>query len=127
MGEGKEGLKILVVAFLVLIACAGIYYAWLALQPAYLKQERTNYKSSYQYSEAKDTELLNFVTTYNNLETRKQEYIAENKSASLIDSIETQQEALSDQIHNDAELAPDQSKLPDSVKTFLSEHPKNGG
>ncbi len=99
----------------------------LVILPTFLTLERTAYKNSYQYSEAKQTELLNFVTEYNDLETKKQEYIVANTNQTydkIIDNIEVQQKVLADKIRNEAEKVPDQNELPKSVKQFLRDHPR---
>lgn len=112
-----------IAAFLIFGLIVALNYA--GLLPTFLKQERTAYKNSYQYTEAKETELLKLVTSYNDLETKKQEYIAANNSeyGRLIDGIEGQQKDLADRIRNEADLVPDQNELPKSVRQFLREHP----
>lgn len=126
MGETKEGLKIIAVVVLVLALGAVLYYFWLVAQPAYLNQENKNFKGSYQYSEARETELLNDISGYNGLETQKQKYIEANATthADVIESIETQQKALVNEIHDKADLIPDQTRLPQSVRDFMIEHPR---
>jgi Tfp pilus assembly protein PilO len=114
--------------FIIFFVGLALWYAYLSAQPTLLKQERQNYKSSYQYSEAKDTELINYVHDYNDLETQKQKLIAANKTenAKTIQSIAVEQAGIADQIYTDTDLVPDQSKLPDSVQKFLIAHPKGG-
>lgn len=129
MGIIKEGIKgyilLAIAVFLIFGLIVALHYAGLLVLPTFLKQERTAYKNSYQYTEAKETELLKLVTSYNDLETKKQEYIAANNSeyGRLIDGIEGQQKDLADRIRNEADLVPDQSELPKSVRQFLREHP----
>jgi uncharacterized protein HemX len=105
----------------------GLSYVYLHAQPALLKQERENYKASYQYSESKDTELIKFVSSYNQLETQKQGLVDANETANAkrIDDIEIEQQGIANQIYQDVELVPDKSRLPDSVKQFLRDHPED--
>lgn len=112
--------------FLLILALSYVYLH--SAQPTFLKEERQNYKGSYQYSESKDTELINYVASYNDWEVQKQKLITENATADtkIVISIETTQAGLADQIYTDVELVPDQSKLPESVKQFLRDHPKGG-
>lgn len=131
MGEAKEGIKLYifigVAVFLIFGLVIALNLAGLLVLPAFLTLERTAYKNSYQYSEAKQTELLNFVTEYNDLETKKQEYIAGNKNQAydkIIGDIEIQQKAMADKIRNEAEKVPDQNELPKSVRQFLIDHPR---
>jgi hypothetical protein len=131
MGEAKEGAKlfitIAIVVFLLFGLVVALNLAGLITLPAFLSLERHAYKSSYQYTEAKQTELLNFVTDYNDLETKKHEYMAGNTNGTydkIIDDIEIQQKALADNIRNEAEKVPDQSELPKSVRQFLIDHPR---
>lgn len=131
MGEAKEGAKlfatIVVAAFLLFGLIIALNMAGLITLPAFLSLERTAYKNSYQYSEAKQTELLNFLTDYNDLETKKQEYIVGNTNHTydkIIDDLEIQQKALADKIRNEAELVPNQNELPKSVRQFLIDHPR---
>lgn len=129
MGIIREGIKgyilVVVAVFLIFGLIVALHYAGLLVLPAFLKQERTAYKNSYQYTEAKETELLKLVTSYNDLETKKQEYIVANNSeyGRLIDGIDGQQKDLADRIRNEADLVPDQNELPKSVRQFLREHP----
>ncbi len=129
MGEGKEGIKlfitIAIAAFLIFGLIVALNMAGLVVLPAFLTMERIAYKNSYQYSEAKQTELLNFVTDYDSLETKKQEYIIANVNGTydkIIDNIGIQQDALADKIRNEAEKVPDQNELPRSVRQFLRDH-----
>ncbi len=131
MGEGKEGIKLFVTiaiaAFLIFGLIVVLNMAGLSILPTFLTMERTAYKNSYQYSEAKQTELLNFVTDYDKLETSKQEYIIANVNGTydkIIDNIGIQQEALADNIRNEAEKVPNQNELPRSVRQFLRDHPR---
>lgn len=130
MSEAKEGMKlyvtIVVAVFLIFGLVVALKMAGLIVLPTFLTMERTAYKNSYQYSEAKQTELLNFLTEYNNLETKKQEYIVGNTNHTydkIIGDIEIQQKALADKIRNEAEKVPDQNELPKSVRQFLIDHP----
>lgn len=131
MGEIKEGIKlyiwIVVAVFLLFALAVALSMAGLITLPAFLSLERTAYKNSYQYSEAKQTELLNFVTDYNDLETKKQEYIVGNVNGTydkIIDNIDIQQKAIADKIRNEAEKVPDQNELPKSVRQFLRDYPR---
>jgi hypothetical protein len=131
MGEAKEGAKlfitIAIVAFLLFGLVVALNLAGLIVLPSYLTLERNAYKNSYQYSEAKQTELLSFVSDYNDLETKKQEYIATNTNGTydkIIDNIDIQQKALADNIRNEAEKVPNQNELPKSVRQFLVDHPR---
>lgn len=134
MGEVTDWIKanvmlsisIVFIFFLIL----GLSYFYLhSAQPTLLKEERQNYKASYQYVESKDTELINFVNDYNGWEIQKRKYIATNATyyAKVIEQISTTQAGLADQIYTDVELVPDQSKLPESVKQFLIKHPNPRG
>jgi predicted PurR-regulated permease PerM len=113
-----------IIIFFILIMALG--YTYLFAQHAFLKQGRENYKNSYQYSESKNTELINFVQSYNQLETQKQKLVITNSTdnAHVIQSIEIQQAGISDQIYTGVDLVPDKSKLPDSVRQFLIDHPR---
>ena len=131
MGEIREGIsiyiKVVIVVFLIFGLVVALNMAGLIVLPAFLTLERTAYKNSYQYTEAKQTELLNFVTEYNDLETKKQEYIVGNTNQTydkIIDNLEIQQKALADRIRNEAELVPDQNELPKSVRQFLRDYPR---
>ena len=131
MGKIREGIniyiKVVIVAFLIFGLIVALNMAGLIVLPAFLTLERTAYKNSYQYSEAKQAELLSFVTEYNDLETKKQEYIVGNTNRTydkIIDNLEIQQKALADKIRNEAELVPDQSELPKSVRQFLRDYPR---
>lgn len=130
MGEAREGIKlyisIAIAAFLIFGLIAALNMAGLMILPGFLSLERNAYKNSYQYSEAKQTELLNFVVNYDSLETKKQEYIATNTNGTydkIIDNIDIQQKALADKIRNEAEKVPNQNDLPKSVRQFLKDHP----
>jgi len=129
MGEIKEGvslcIKIVIAVFLIFGLIVALNMAGLFVLPAFLTLERTAYKNSYQYTEAKETELLNFVTEYNDLETKKQEYIVGNTNQTydkIIENIEIQQKVLADKIRNEAEKVPDQNELPKSVRQFLRDY-----
>jgi hypothetical protein len=131
MGEIKEGLKlyiwIAVAIFLIFGLVVALNMAGLIALPTFLSLERHAYKSSFQYSEAKQTELLNFVSDYDSLETKKQEYIAANTNQTydkIIDNIDIQQKAIADKIRNEAEKVPDQTELPKSVRQFLKGYPR---
>lgn len=131
MGEAKEGLKlfttIMVAVFLLFGLVTLLSIAGYFTLPTYLTLERNAYKNSYQYSEAKQTELLSFISDYNDLETKKQEYIVGNtngKYDKIIDDIDIQQKALADKIRNEAEKVPDRNALPKSVRQFLTDHPR---
>jgi hypothetical protein len=131
MGEAKEGIKlfmtIAIVVFLIFGLVVALEMAGLIVLPTFLTLERTAYKNSYQYSETKQTELLTFVTEYNDLETKKQEYIVGNTNGTynkIIDDIKIQQKVLGDKIRNEAEKVPDQNELPKSVRQFLIDHPR---
>ena len=130
MGIIREGIKgyvlLVVIVFLIFGLIIALNYAGLLVLPAFLKGERTAYKNSYQYTEAKETELLKLVTSYNDLETKKQEYIVANNSAydRLISGIDDQQKDLADRIRSEADLVSDQSALPKSIQQFLREHPR---
>jgi hypothetical protein len=131
MGETKEGLKlfttIAVAAFLLFGLVTLLNIAGFMTLPTYLTLERDAYKNSYQYSEARQTELLSFISDYNDLETKKQEYITGNTNGTydkIIDDIEIQQKALVDNIRNDADKVPNQNELPNSVRQFLKDHPR---
>lgn len=131
MGEMREGIslyiKVAIAAFLIFGLIIALNMAGLFVLPAFLTLERTAYKNSYQYTEAKQTELLNFVTEYNDLETKKQEYIVGNTNQTfdkIIDNLEIQQKALADRIRNEAEMVPDQNELPKSVRQFLRDYPR---
>lgn len=131
MGEIREGIKIyifiVIAAFLIFGLIVALNFAGLLTLPAFLTLERTAYKNSYQYTEAKETELLNFVTEYNDLETKKQEYIVGNTNQTydkIIDNIEIQQKVLADKIRNEAEKVPNQNELPKSVRQFLIDYPR---
>jgi len=131
MGEVKEGFKlftwIAVAAFLICGLVVALNMAGLIVLPSYLTLERNAYKNSYQYTEAKQTELLSFVSDYNGLEKQKQEYIVTNtdgKYDKIIDDIDIQQSALADKIRNEAEKVPNQNELPKSVRQFLIDHPR---
>ena len=131
MGKIREGIniyiKVVIVAFLIFGLIVALNMAGLIVLPAFLTLERTAYKNSYQYSEAKQTELLNFVTEYNDLGTKKQEYIAANTNQTydkIIDNIEIQQKALADKIRNEAEKVPNHNELPRSVRQFLRDYPR---
>jgi uncharacterized protein YllA (UPF0747 family) len=130
MGEAKEGAKlfltIAIVLFLLFGLVVALNMAGLIVLPTYLSLERNVYKNSYQYTEAKQTELLSFVSDYNGLETKKQEYIATNTNGTynkIIDNIDIQQKALADKIRNEAEKVSNQNELPKSVRQFLTDHP----
>jgi len=129
MGEAKEGMKLFItvaiIAFLLFGLIVALNMAGLITLPAFLSLERHAYKNSYQYSEAKQTELLSFISDYDGLETKKQEYMAGNTNGTydkIIDDIEIQQKALADNIRNEAEKVPDQSELPKSVRQFIIDH-----
>lgn len=129
MGEANEGFKlyitIAIAVFLIFGLVVALKMAGLIVLPAFLTLERTAYKNSYQYTEAKQTELLNFLTEYNGLETKKAEYIAGNVNGTydkIIDNIDIQQKALADKIINEAEKVPNQNDLPKSVRQFLIDH-----
>ena len=131
MGEIRDGIgiyiRVVIAAFLIFGLIIALNMAGLIALPAFLTLERTAYKNSYQYTEAKQTELLNFVTEYNDLETKKQEYIVGNTNQTydkIIDNIEIQQKVLADKIRNEAELVPDQNELPKSVRQFLRDYPR---
>ena len=131
MGEAKEGVKlfitIAVAVFLLFGLVVALNMAGFIVLPSYLTLERNVYKNSYQYSEAKQTELLSFVSGYNDLETKKQEYIATNMNGTydkIIDDIDIQQKALADNIRNEAEKVPNQNELPKSVRQFLIDYPR---
>lgn len=131
MGEIREGIKlyifIVIAVFLIFGLIVVLNMAGLVVLPAFLTLERTAYKNSYQYTEAKQTELLNFVTEYNDLETKKQEYIVGDTNQTydkIIENIEIQQKVLADKILNEAEKVPDQNELPKSVRQFLIDHPR---
>ncbi len=131
MGEAEEGLKlyltIAIATFLLFGLVIALHLAGLVALPTFLTLERTAYKNSYQYTEAKQTELLNFVTEYDSLATKKAEYMAGNVNGTydkIIDNIDIQQKALADKIRNEAEKVPDQNVLPKSVKQFLIDHPR---
>jgi CHASE3 domain sensor protein len=130
MGIIREGIKgymlVAIAAFLIFGLIVALNYAGLLVLPAFLTQERTAYKNSYQYTEAKNTELLNMITEYSDLETKKQEYVVSNNPtySGLIDNIDSQQKAIADKIRNDADLVQNQNELPNSVKQFLIEHPR---
>lgn len=131
MGEVWEGIKlyvlIAVAAFLIFGLVVALNMAGLIMLPTFLTLERHAYKNSYQYSEAKQTELLSFVSEYDSLETKKQEYIAANVNGlydKIIDNIDIQQKALADKIRNEAEKVPDQNELPKSVRQFLRDYPR---
>jgi hypothetical protein len=131
MGEAREGFKlflwIAVAAFLIFGLVVALNMAGLIMLPTFLTLERHAYKNSYQYSEAKQTELLNFVTEYDSLETKKQEYVVANTNGTydkIIDNIDIQQKAIADKIRNEAEKVPDQNELPKSVRQFLRDHPR---
>jgi uncharacterized protein YllA (UPF0747 family) len=131
MGEIKEGFKlyiwIVIAVFLIFGLIVALNMAGLIMLPTFLSLERQTYKSSFQYSEAKQTELLNFVTEFNSLETKKQEYIATNTNHTydkIIDNIDIQQKAIADKIRNEAEKVPDQTELPKSVRQFLKDYPR---
>jgi len=131
MGEIRDGIgiyiRVVIAAFLIFGLIIALNMAGLIALPAFLTLERTAYKNSYQYTEAKQTELLNFVTEYNDLETKKQEYIVGNTNQTydkIIDNLEIQQKALADRIRNEAELVPDQNELPKSVRQFLRDYPR---
>lgn len=131
MGEVKEGFKlyitIAVAAFLIFGLVIALHLAGLIALPAFLTLERTAYKNSYQYTEAKQTELLNFLTEYNDLETKKVEYMVGNVNGTydkIVDNIDIQQKVLGDKIRNEAEKVPDQNELPKSVRQFLTDHPR---
>lgn len=131
MGEAREGIKlyifIVIAVFLIFGLIVALNLAGLIILPAFLTLERTAYKNSYQYTEAKETELLNFVTEYNDLETKKQEYIVGNTNQTydkIIENIEIQQKVLADKIRNEAEKVPDQNELPKSVRQFLIDYPR---
>jgi hypothetical protein len=129
MGEAKEGMKLFItvaiIAFLLFGLIVALNMAGLITLPAFLSLERHAYKNSYQYSEAKQTELLSFISDYDGLETKKQEYMAGNTNGTydkIIDDIEIQQKVLADNIRNEAEKVPDQSELPKSVRQFIIDH-----
>lgn len=131
MGEAKEGIKlyvfIVIAVFLIFGLVVALDMAGLIVLPTFLTLERTAYKNSYQYSEAKQTELLNFLAEYNDLETKKDEYIVANKNATydkIIDNIDIQQKVLGDKIRNEAEKVPNQNELPPSVREFIKDHPR---
>lgn len=130
MGIIREGIKgyiiVVVVAFLIFGLIIALNFAGLLVLPSFLKLERTAYKTSYQYTEAKEKELLTFITNYNDLEIKKQEYIAANNSEyyAIINGIEGQQKNIIDRINNEADLLPDKNILPNSIKEFLREHPR---
>lgn len=131
MGEAKEGAKlfitIVITVFLLFGLVVALNLAGLITLPAFLSLERNAYKNSYQYSEAKQTELLSFVSDYNDLETKKQEYIATNTNGTydkIIDNIDIQQKALADKIRTEAEKVPNQNELPKSVRQFLIDYPR---
>lgn len=131
MGEVREGIKIYIfiaiAVFLIFGLIVALNMAGLIVLPAFLTLERTAYKNSYQYTEAKQTELLNFLTEYNDLETKKQEYIVGNTNQAydkIIENIEIQQKVLADKIRNEAEKVPDQNELPKSVRQFLRDYPR---
>jgi hypothetical protein len=131
MGEIKEGTKlfiwIAVAAFLIFGLVVALNMAGLVVLPSFLSLERHAYKSSFQYSEAKQTELLNFVTEFDSLETKKQEYIVANVNGTydkIIDNVDIQQKAIADKIRNEAEKVPDQTELPKSVRQFLRDYPR---
>lgn len=131
MGETKEGFKLFITIAIAVFLLFGLVVvlnlAGLITLPAFLSLERNAYKNSYQYSEAKQTELLNFITDYNDLETKKQEYIAANVNGTydkIIDNIDIQQKALADKIRNEAEKVPNQNELPKSVRQFLVDYPR---
>ena len=131
MGEVKEGFKlfiwIAVAAFLIFGLVVALNMAGLMILPSYLTLERNAYKNSYQYSESKQTELLSFVSDYNNLETQRQKYIVANANGTynkIVDDLDIQQVALTDKIRNEAEKVPNQNELPKSVRQFLIDHPR---
>ena len=131
MGEIREGIsiyiKVVIVAFLIFGLVVALNMAGLIALPTFLTLERTAYKNSYQYTDAKEKELLTFVTEYNDLETKKQEYIVGNTNRTydkIIDNLEIQQKVLADKIRNEAEMVPDQNELPKSVRQFLRDYPR---
>jgi hypothetical protein len=131
MGEVKEGFKlyvwIVIAVFLIFGLVVALNMAGLIVLPTFLSLERHAYKSSFQYSEAKQTELLNFVTEFNSLETKKQTYTVANVNGTydkIIDNIDIQQKAIADKIRNEAEKVPDQTELPKSVRQFLKDYPR---
>lgn len=131
MGETREGLKlymtIVIATFLLFGLVIALHLAGLVALPTFLTLERTAYKNSYQYTEAKQTELLNFVTEYDSLATKKAEYMVGNVNGTydkIIDNLDIQQKALADKIRNEAEKVPDQTELPKSVRQFLIDHPR---
>ena len=130
MGETREGLKlyltIVIATFFLFVLVIALHLAGLVALPTFLTLERTTYKNSYQYTEAKQTELLNFVTEYDSLATKKAEYMVGNVNGTydkIIDNLDIQQKALADKIRNEAEKVPDQTELPKSVRQFLIDHP----
>jgi hypothetical protein len=131
MGDIIDGLKayiwVAVALFLIFGLVIALNMAGLIMLPTFLTLERHAYKNSYQYTEAKQTELLNFVTEFNDLETKKNEYTVANVNGSydkIIEDLEIQQKALADKIRNEAEKVPDQSELPKSVRQFLIDYPR---
>ena len=131
MGEIREGIsiyiKVVIATFLIFGLIVALNMAGLIALPTFLTLERTAYKNSYQYTDAKEKELLTFVTEYNDLETKKQEYIVGNTNRTydkIIDNLEIQQKVLADKIRNEAEMVPDQNELPKSVRQFLRDYPR---
>ena len=131
MGEIREGISIyikeVIATFLIFGLIVALNMAGLIALPTFLTLERTAYKNSYQYTDAKEKELLTFVTEYNDLETKKQEYIVGNTNRTydkIIDNLEIQQKVLADKIRNEAEMVPDQNELPKSVRQFLRDYPR---
>lgn len=129
MKDGLKGYALLVVAAFAIAALVGaLMYTGLLVKPAFLGLERTAYKESFQYTEAKGTELLAHIDDYYELQSTKQQYIDANatKYAQTINNLDIQQKALLDRIHDSADLVNDQNDLPASVQKFLRENPRTG-
>jgi len=96
----------------------------LSVKPAFLGFERAAFKESHQYVESKETQLLQLVTEYHDLDVEIAKYQADNDAGQydvVIAGQRAQRDALETRIKTEAQRVP-KGALPESVETFINNH-----
>lgn len=122
MGEIRRGFSAIMVwglAFILITAIA--VAAFSALQPIVVKYRTDVNRASQGYVESKQQLLLSLVEDYYDLDAKIAEF---QDDADTVESLEAQQLAIVSRINKEANLL-DSGDVPQSVRTFIREHPSH--
>ena len=96
----------------------GITFMTLKLKPEFLGLEREAYKASYQYTEAKESELLTYVAEYDKLGVQIAKLEADPAKATIVSQLRLQREGLVERLRTESQRIP-AGEVPASVTAII--------